>query len=147
MLNKIAGGVKQSATQGQAAQRVGLFDSSKIDGSNLPRAPASAFRKRPVRLTYDKNEFWAYRLPSEQAFLTSAFDKTAVFGKNYGIEHSPHIRSQMNLDSVLLLGLIGASLAVSFADQRKDVKFMNLRASMRTAEYGRFEADDFVKKH
>ena len=53
----------------RAAVPAELFGASKMDASTLPLAPKSAFRKRPVRLDYDKNEYWMFRLPSESAFL------------------------------------------------------------------------------
>lgn len=73
-----------------------------VSGEGLPKAPANPYKKRPMKLTYDKNEFHAFRLPSEQAFLLGSFDTEDLFGKRKGIEHSPHIKSQMNLDSNLL---------------------------------------------
>ena len=93
MFSKVVGkataeGVKSAAAQ---APRAEIFAASRIDGSALPRAPVSAFRKRPVRLSYDKNEFWSFRLPSENHFLMQNFDKADVFGKRQGISHSPHI--------------------------------------------------------
>ncbi len=75
-------GAKAAATQ---APRMELFAAAKMDGSHLPRAPQSAFRKRPVRLSYDKNEFYAFRLPSENNFLMQNFDKTEIFGKRHGL--------------------------------------------------------------
>ena len=148
MLNKFTQKAAGSGAAGAAAsQSVGLYDSTKIDGGNLPRAKQSAFRKRPVRLTYDKNEFWAYRLPSEQNFLTSAFSKQDVFGKNYGLEHSPHIAAQMNLDHKIFLGLIAGTILLAVGDQKRNGSFMTLRGNARQVQYGRFEADDFVKKN
>ena len=40
----------------------------------LPKAPASAFRKRPVKLQYDKNEYYTFRMPSEKDFLLGGFE-------------------------------------------------------------------------
>ena len=123
-----------------------LLAGTKIDGSNLPRAPKSAFRKRPVRLNYDKNEFYAFRLPSENAFLLGSFDKTSLFGVRHGIQHSPHLRAQMNIDSQLLLGLCGATLTMLFFEFKRNGKMLNLRENFRKVTYGRFEADDFIEK-
>ena len=51
-----AAGAKAAAAAPE--QTLDILSATRIDGSNLPRAPKSAFRKRPVRLAYDKNEFW-----------------------------------------------------------------------------------------
>ena len=128
------------------SDRIDVMASSRLDGSALPRAPKSAFRKRPVRFNYDKNEFYSFRLPTENYFLMQNFDTSAIFGKRYGLEHSPHIRDQMNIDSRILLGLVGVSLAMCFSDFSRNGKFCNLRENYRRVTYGRFEADDFVKK-
>ena len=60
---------------------------------SLPKAPNTAFRKRPVRLTYDKNEYYTFRMPSENDFLLSSFDSQDLFGKRKGINQSPHIKA------------------------------------------------------
>ena len=72
MLGKFASKAQGSAADGAKAASSGLselYGATKMDGSSLPRAPSSAFRKRPVRLQYDKNEYYTFRLPSENAFL------------------------------------------------------------------------------
>ena len=74
-----------SKAAAQAGERLDLLGATKLDGSNLPRASESAFRKRPVRLIYDKNEFWSFRLPSESAFLMGSFDKGSLFGTRHGL--------------------------------------------------------------
>lgn len=117
-----------------------------MDSASLPRAPDSAFRKRPVKLSYDKNEFWMYRLPSENHFLMQNFDKNDLFGKRHGIDHAPKYQAQMNIDSRMLLGLFGISLLMLVGDFGRNGKMLNLRENFRSVTYGRFEADDFVEK-
>ena len=70
-----------------------------------------------------------------------------MFGKNYGIEHSPHIAAQMNLDHKIFLGLIAGTILLAVGDQKRNGSFMTLRGNARQVQYGRFEADDFVKKN
>ena len=92
MLNRIMGrGATLGATPAASEVPLNVLDPRKVDTSDLPVAPKSAFRKRPVKLRYDKNEYWMFRLPSEQAFLFGAFDTSDLFGKRKGITHSPHI--------------------------------------------------------
>ena len=64
---------------------------TKINATDLPLAPQSAFRKRPVKLSYDKNEYHMFRLPSEDGFLLGSMDRDELFGKRKGVSHSPHI--------------------------------------------------------
>ncbi len=33
--------------------------------AGLPQAPANPYRKRPLKLKYDKQEYYSFRLPSE----------------------------------------------------------------------------------
>eukprot|EP00353_Schmidingerella_taraikaensis_P009414 CAMPEP_0185578242 /NCGR_PEP_ID=MMETSP0434-20130131/12378_1 /TAXON_ID=626734 ORGANISM="Favella taraikaensis, Strain Fe Narragansett Bay" /NCGR_SAMPLE_ID=MMETSP0434 /ASSEMBLY_ACC=CAM_ASM_000379 /LENGTH=121 /DNA_ID=CAMNT_0028195997 /DNA_START=19 /DNA_END=384 /DNA_ORIENTATION=- len=118
---------KAAAETARAAAPRELFAATKMDGSVLPRAPESAFRKRPVRLSYDKNEFWMYRLPSENHFLLQNFDKNDLFGKRHGIDHAPQYKSQMDIDSRLLLGLVGITFAMLLSDFPRNAKMLNLR--------------------
>ena len=62
-------------------------------GENLPRAPLSVYRKRPVKLIYDKNDYHMFRLPSEKQFLLGSYDYEDLFGQRKGTNHSPHIRA------------------------------------------------------
>ena len=149
MLGKLTSKSHFSSSFKHAAKpdgKVELLGATKIDGSLLPRAPESAFRKRPVRLVYDKNEFWAFRLPSENAFLMGNFDKQSLFGTRHGLQHSPHIRAQMDIDSQIMMGLVGVTAAMLVFEFKKNGKMLNLRDSFRSVTYGRFEADDFIVK-
>ena len=90
MLGKVAGKAQSAANEGSkvaaaAQNNYELFAGAKMDGSNLPQAPKSAFRKRPVSLSYDKNEFYMFRMPSENTFLLQNFDKHAIFGTRHGL--------------------------------------------------------------
>lgn len=111
--------------------------------ANLPQAPASPYKKRPMKLVYNKAEYYAFRLPSENAFLLSSFDNEDIFGKRKGIEHSPHIRAQLNLDSNLVfLYFILTILALGFEMKNLD-EFKALRDNLVNHDMGRFEYDDF----
>ena len=50
------------------------FNQDGVTADLLPKAPQNPYRKRPVKLIYDKNDFQMFRLPSEKAFLLSGFD-------------------------------------------------------------------------
>ena len=147
MLGNLATKANFSTQAGKAASAgIDILGAAKMDGTNLPRAPTSAFRKRPVRLVYDKNDFWSFRMPSEKAFLLQNFDAHSMFGVRHGLQHSPHLRAQMDIDSRLLLGLVGLSFLMLGAEFKQNGKLLNLRDNFRSVTYGRFEADDFIEK-
>ena len=64
-----------------------------VHASELAESPRNPYRKRPVKLIYDRNEFHMFRLPSEKSFLLGTYDYNDLFGERNGINHSPHIRS------------------------------------------------------
>lgn len=101
------------------------------------------YRKRPLKLKYDKAEFYAFRLPSEQHFLLSAFDQEDLFGKRKGIDHSPHIRAQLNLDSNLVFAYFLLTI-LALACELKDLDdYQALRDNLVNHDMGRFSYDDF----
>ena len=51
-----------------------------VSAAGLPKAPENPYKKRPLKLVYDKNEYHAFRLPSENNFLLSSFDNEDLFG-------------------------------------------------------------------
>ena len=115
----------------------------RSSAGDLPHAPANPYRKRPMKLKYDKNEFHSFRLPSENHFLLGAFDHEDLFGKRKGIEHSPHIRAQLNLDSnlvyfYLLLTVIAFGMELKYHDE-----FVALRQNWVSSDMGKFKYDDF----
>ena len=44
------------------------YNINGVTAESLPHAPANPYRKKPVKLVYDKNEFHMFKLPSEKAF-------------------------------------------------------------------------------
>ena len=115
----------------------------KQDTTGLPVTPRSAFRKRPVRLNYDANEFHMFRLPSERKFLLGSLEAEDIFGKRKGIQHSPHIKAQTQLDTRLLwvFGLITFYMAM--AEIPKTHQFKVYRENFRDGQMGKFKVSDF----
>ena len=115
----------------------------KQDTSGLPPTQQSAFRKRPVRLNYDSNEFHMFRLPSENKFLLGSLEAEDIFGKRKGIQHSPHIKAQTQLDTRLLwiFGLITVYMAMAEIPKTHEYKVM--RENFRDGQMGKFKVSDF----
>ena len=84
-----------------------------------------------------------FRLPSENHFLLGSYDTEDLFGKRKGIEHSPHIRSQMDLDTnVLWLWFVLTILALATEMKNHD-EFQALRKNFIKSDYGKFDYEDF----
>jgi hypothetical protein len=113
------------------------------DGADIPKAPANPYKKRPMKLKYDKNEFYSFRLPSENHFLLGAFDNEDIFGKRKGIEHSPHIRAQLNLDSNLVYIYLFLTFLAFGLEMKYHDEFVALRDNYVTSDMGKFSYDDF----
>ena len=124
-----------------------LYAGTRIDSTGIPRAPATAFRKRPVKLEYDKNEYYTFRLPSEDAQLLAPFDKEELFGKYDGVNYSPHIKSQVELDTKLLWVIGGITILTSLSIAGTSEEISALRLNYRMSNMGKFSADDFVEKN
>ena len=119
--------------------------SATLKGEAVSAAPGAAnpYRKRPMKLVYDKAEYYSFRLPSEQHFLLSPFDQEDLFGKRKGIDHSPHIRAQLNLDSNLVFAYFLLTV-LALACELKDMdEYQALRDNLLNHDMGRFAYDDF----
>ena len=82
MLSKmISNATRRAARSAEVPNQFDLLAASRISSANIPRAPKTAFRKRPVKLEYDQNEYLNFRLPSEDAQLLNTFEKEDIFGK------------------------------------------------------------------
>ena len=109
----------------------------------LAPSPRNPYRKRPVKLIYDKNDFHMFRLPSEKAFLLGSYDYNDLFGARQGINHSPHIRAQMNLDNNLAWGYLLFLLGALVIENKRTHKFGTLRENLYNSDMGKFSPEDF----
>ena len=108
-----------------------------------PQAAANPYKKRPMKLKYDKSEYFSFRLPSEQHFLLSPFDSEDIFGKRKGIDHSPHIRAQLNLDSNLLFVYFVLTVLALACELKNHDEYIALRDNLVSHDMGKFSYDDF----
>ena len=84
-----------------------------------------------------------FRLPSEKAFLLGGFDYNDIFGKRRGTTHSPHIRTQMDLDTNICLLMIFVSTFLLFAEAKRTNTLVTLRENLVNSDKGRFKLEDF----
>ena len=110
---------------------------------STPRAPANPYKKRPMKLVYDKAEYYSFRLPSENHFLLSSFDHEDLFGKRKGIDYSPHIRAQINLDSNLVWLYFLFTMIALGTEMKYHDEFLALRHNFVNHDMGKFSYDDF----
>ena len=99
-----------------------------------------------MKLAYDKNEYWMFRLPSENAFLLGGLDTSEIFGKRKGITHSPHIKAQTDLDTNLLYLIGGITLVMLATEIGRHAEFAPLRENFRNSNMGKFQVSDFQDK-
>lgn len=83
--NNLKNGVSSGAAKVQSQKLYDITQGTTVKTDSLPLAPQSAFRKRPVKLNYDSNEYHMFRLPSEDGFLLGSLDKDELFGKRKGV--------------------------------------------------------------
>lgn len=120
-----------------------ISENYRESAGDLPSGPANPYRKRPMKLKYDKNEFHSFRLPSENHFLLGSYDHEDLFGKRKGIEHSPHIRSQLNLDSNLVYFYIFMTFIALGLELKYHDEFVALREHYLQDGMGKFTIEDF----
>ena len=73
-----------------------------------------------------------------------AFDEEDVFGKRKNTQYSPHIRSQMDLDTTLICILAGFNVFFAMYEMSRHKKFRSLRSNYLNSNLGKFEEDDFL---
>ena len=122
---------------------VGPYTVNGVSASDLPRAPQNAFRKRPVKLTYDKTQYQMFMLPSEKAFLMQGLDHQKIFGYRKGMDHSAHLQEQVNLDTNLSwLYLIIMGCGILYETKRSNL-YTNLLENQFNSDMGHFTSEDF----
>jgi hypothetical protein len=75
--------------------------------------------------------------------LLGSFDQDDLFGKRKGIEHSPHIRAQLDLDSNMIWGVFILTFIALGLEMKYHDEFIPLRRNFVSSDYGKFEYDDF----
>ena len=122
-MGKAGGSGSKAAASAATETPLNILEAKKVSAEGLPRAPISAFRKKPVKLQYDMNEYHMFRLPSEKAFLFGSFDYNELFGRKKGITHSPHIQAQVDIDTRLLWLIGGLSVAMMCTEFKRQAEF------------------------
>jgi hypothetical protein len=119
------------------------YNVNGITSASLPYAPVNPYRKRPVKLMYDRNEYHMFKLPSEKAFLLGGMDTQDIFGARKGIQHSPHLRAQMDMDSNLVWCFAIASFVLLVIENKRSHDFVTLRENENNSDKGWFRVEDF----
>ena len=137
--------------------REGLYASLRNLGSNktynvnwysqeptsLPAAPTSPWRKAPVKLRYDRQEYHMFRLPSEEKFLLGPFDRQEIFGKKEGRTHSKQVAAHINLDNNLIFALAIFTVLALWTEYKDHDEYYALRENFKNNDMGKFAIEDF----
>ena len=75
--------------------------------------------------------------------MLGSFDRHDLFGKRKGIEHSPHIRAQLNLDNKILASVAGLMFVMLWLEVKNTDQTVTLRENFRKSDMGKFEIADF----
>ena len=110
---------------------------------SLPPAPRNPWRKTPVKLQYDRQEYHMFNLPSEQDFLMGPFDSTKVFGRKPGREHSKQTQQHINLDNNLVFLAFAFAVISMFCEFKDHENYHALRKNFYSQDMGRFSIEDF----
>ena len=70
-------------------------------------------------------------------------EREDLFGKRKGIQQSPHIKAQTDLDSNLLWLIGGLSCLMLFSELTPKIQYKNLRDNWRNSDMGKFTEADF----
>ena len=141
--NAFKASVSNLTARAQSSKTYDLNEANHVDPTGLPVAPRSAFRKRPVKLEYDATEYHMFRLPSENEFLFTGMDKDDIFGYRKGLQHSPFMQAQQNLDSNLLWAIAFGSILMMGMTLKQKTRIHTLRENYRYSDMGRFDEEDF----
>ena len=104
----------------------------------------TAFRKRPVKVRYDRKDYYKFYMPSEKSFLFSMFDREDIMGTRKNTQHSPHIRTQMDLDTKLLAFTVLLTVIMTLFNMKSFETYKILRQNHLNSELGKFSEDDFL---
>eukprot|EP00356_Strombidium_inclinatum_P008247 CAMPEP_0170492430 /NCGR_PEP_ID=MMETSP0208-20121228/12235_1 /TAXON_ID=197538 /ORGANISM="Strombidium inclinatum, Strain S3" /LENGTH=159 /DNA_ID=CAMNT_0010768165 /DNA_START=6 /DNA_END=482 /DNA_ORIENTATION=+ len=113
-----------------------------VTAEQLPPRPNNPYRKRPVKLHYDRNEYHTFRLPSEKAFQFANFEYSDMFGKRTGLVHAPHLKAQQDMDTNLVLFFLGFCMFSLIIENKRTHDIVTLRENMINSDMGFFPSED-----
>lgn len=141
----INGGINNAfSSKTQTLPQVRPFNYNGITPDQIPLAPQNPYRKRPVKLVYDMNEYHMFRLPSEKHFLLGSFNYSDIFGARKNTNHSPHLRQQMDLDNNIIYVAGFAMVILLWVEIKRTNDFVIRRENMWLSHFGKYEEADFI---
>jgi hypothetical protein len=116
----------------------------ELRGEYLPRTKANPYRKAPMNVIYNYQDFGSFVLPSKREQVYGAWGFEELFGVKRWRNDSPFMREYIKVDNQIW-GIVILSLVlltpVFWYKQRKLEKYQD---DYITSGYGKFTADDLI---
>jgi hypothetical protein len=124
-----------------------LFDKFKVfevKADYLPRQKINPFRKRPLRVIYDHNDFMSFVMPSRRGSVFKGWSHEELFGVKRWRNDSAFIKEYMRVDNQLcMIVFIGLLLLIpGYINFHREV--LEAMDGVLTANLGNYSSDDLI---
>jgi hypothetical protein len=116
----------------------------EIRGEYLPRKKINPFKKNPLQVVYDRNDFQSFVLPSKRSEVYGLWGTEELFGVKRWRNDSPFIKEYVRVDNqifAILLLILVLFWPLYMYRQKEVIKGYD---TFLTHSLGKFTADDLL---
>jgi hypothetical protein len=115
-----------------------------LRGEYTPRTPISPFRRKPMSVIYDQNNFQQFVMPSKRQYVHGFIDIEKLFGIKRWRNDSPFIKEYIRIDNeIFVYSIIATVVLILFSFERFE-RIENYKMQILLEDKANYTAKDLI---
>jgi len=116
----------------------------ELRGEYLPRQKINPFKKNPLQVVYDRNDFQSFVLPSKRSQIYGIWGTEELFGVKRWRNDSPYIKEYVRVDNQIFAIVLLVMILLWPIYMYRQNELMKGYDNYLTTSLGKFTADDLL---
>jgi hypothetical protein len=116
----------------------------ELRGEYLPRKKINPFKKNPLQVVYDRNDFQSFVLPSKRSEVYGIWGTEELFGVKRWRNDSPYIKEYVRVDNQIFAIVLLIMILLWPIYMYRQNELMKGYDNYLTTSLGKFTADDLL---
>ncbi len=116
----------------------------ELRGEYTPRRPINPFKRKPMSVIYDQNNFQQFVMPSKRQDVYGFVDIEKLFGIKRWRNDSPFIKEYIKIDNqIVFICILGTLIYIAFSTERHR-RIEDLKLNILLDDKGVFTSKDLI---